>query len=73
MKHLLCALLVVLSTFATSYGQAASVKITVHLGVELLTIVQKLASKDQPSTPTSYEREVLAYFAPTFTGTAPSL
>lgn len=64
MKQLLGALVLILSTLSTSYGQATDLKITVHPGVELLTIVQKLAGKDQPSTPTSYEREVLAYFAP---------
>lgn len=63
MKQLLSTWLIIFSTLA-GYGQSTAVTITVHPGVELLTIVQKLAGKDQPSTPTSYEREVLAYFGP---------
>ena len=63
MKNLLLTFWLSLSAFA-GYGQSDSLKITVHPGVELLTIVQKLAGKYPDSTPTGYEREVLAYFKP---------
>jgi hypothetical protein len=63
MKQLILSFLLALST-AVGYGQAQEVKINVHPGVELLTIVQKLSGKYPASAPSTYEREVLAYFSP---------
>jgi hypothetical protein len=63
MKQFILSLLLALST-AVGYGQAQEVKINVHPGVELLTIVQKLSGKYPASAPSTYEREVLAYFSP---------
>lgn len=48
----------------TASAQSNGLTINVHPGVELLTIVQKLAGKFPSSTPSAYEREVAAYFAP---------
>lgn len=63
MRSFLLACLLALSAF-NGYGQNAELKITVHPGVELLSIVQKLAGRLPDTTPTSYEREMLACFTP---------
>ena len=49
-------------TSLLSFGQNTGLMINVHPGVELLTIVQKLAGQFPNSTPSNYEREVRAYF-----------
>lgn len=63
MKSLLVSLLIALSTLV-AYGQTPEVKINVHPGIELLTIVQKLSGKYPQSSPSNYETEVIAYFTP---------
>jgi len=63
MKLLLLLLLLTLHAL-TGYGQGADLKINVHPGIELLTIIQKLSGKYPESSPSNYEREVLAYFKP---------
>lgn len=62
MKYYLFCLLSMLLINA-SFGQSAEVSINVHPGIELLTIIQKLAGQYPPSTPSKYENEVLAYFS----------
>ena len=62
MKHFLFLLLTL--NALSGYGQTPDLKINVHPGVELLTIVQKLSGKYPPSTPSAYEKEVLAHFGP---------
>ena len=63
MKHLLLLFSLALNT-QLGYGKASTIKINVHPGVELMTIVQKLADKYPKSAPSAYEKEVLAYFSP---------
>ena len=45
-----------------SFGQKPDVKINVHPGIELLTIIQKLADQFPKSSPSTYEKEVNDYF-----------
>lgn len=45
-----------------SLAQKTDITINVHPGIELLTIIQKLADQFQPSTPSLYEKEVNDYF-----------
>lgn len=63
MKHLLFSFLLTLGTLL-GHGQTPELKINVHPGIELLTIVQKMSGKYPESSPSNYEKEVLAYFGP---------
>lgn len=63
MKHLLFTLLLTLGALS-GHGQTSKVKINVHPGIELLTIVQKLSGLYSRTSPSAYEKEVLAYFRP---------
>ena len=47
---------------ANTYGQKTDVTINVHPGIELLTVIQKLADQFPNSTPSTYEKEVNDYF-----------
>lgn len=45
-----------------SFGQKPDVTINVHPGIELLTVIQKLADQFPKSSPSTYEKEVNDYF-----------
>ncbi|HEY8927749.1 MAG TPA: DUF4932 domain-containing protein [Mucilaginibacter sp.] len=61
MKKLASLILIVLLPLI-AVCQDANLKITVHPGVELLTIVQILAEKYPQPNPSLYEKEVMDYF-----------
>jgi len=61
MKKLITFILIILA--CRGYGQVpAQLKVNVHPGVELFTVVQILAGKYPEPNPSTYSKEALAYF-----------
>lgn len=63
MKRLFFLVLLTLNTFL-GCGQTPALTVNVHPGIELLTIVQKLSGRYPKSSPSDYEKQVLAHFGP---------
>jgi len=62
MKKYLSVLLIMFSFGGLAQDQQ-KLKVTVHPGIELFTIIQQLAGKYPPPNPSAYSEEVTAWFA----------